>query len=311
MKQHWYKCPRWLRITFCFLAAISIVAALGVCVCWWYLNPTVIRTDGVVYGERNGKPLTMDVIRPVRSNGLAVAFMVSGGWKSGKPGEMPVWMLAPLLRNGYTTFAVCHISQPEATVPEIIEDANRGVRYIRHHADDYGISPDRIGVSGGSAGGHLSLMLATRGSPGEKGAEDPVDRESSEVQAVAIFYPVTDLLNMGASTENPGDGGPPISFVDAFGPGADDMETWRRIGRECSPIFHVTESLPPTLIYHGDADTLTPLEQSERFRDRATECGCEVKLVVHPGGGHGWPTMLWDALSFVGWFDEHLKKLTN
>ncbi len=190
---------------------------------------------------------------------------------------------------------------------EIIEDVHRGIRFVRHHADEYGIDPDRIGVSGGSAGGHLSLMLAARGGPGPGESPDPVDRESSAVQAVAIFYPVTDLLNLGDSTENPGDGGPPRSYVQAFGPDATNMAAWKVIGRECSPIYHVTTNLPPVLIYHGDADTLVTLDQSERFRERAVEQGAEVKLVVQPGGQHGWPTMLWDARRFADWFDRHLQ----
>ena len=269
--------------------------------------------DGIHYGQRHGKPLTLDVIRPAKPNGLGVALMVSGGWKSSGPGAAPVWLMAPLLRRGYTIFAVCHISQPNATVMEIIEDVNRGVRFVRYHAKDYGVDPNRIGVTGGSAGGHLSLMLATRGGAGRPDAPDPADRESSAVQAVAIFYPVTDLLNLGASTENPGDGGPPKSFVKAFGFekafGADstNMAVWKVIGRESSPIYYVNSHLPPTLIYHGGADTLVPLDQSQRFRDRAAELGREVKIVVHPGGKHGWVTMIWDIRAFARWFDQHLR----
>jgi acetyl esterase/lipase len=308
MKSIWSRCPRWFRIAVLLLAILTVVLIAVLGCGYWYLNPSVVRTDGVVYGMRDGTPLTLDVLRPQEPNGLAVAFMVSGGWKSGGPGETPTWMLAPLLRSGYTVFAICHISQPDSTVMEIIEDVNRGIRYVRHHAGHYGIDPNRIGVSGGSAGGHLSLMLATRGEPGDSNAKDPIDRESSEVQAVAIFYPVTDLLDMGTSTENPGDGGPPISFVKAFGPDATDMEKWKKIGRDCSPIFHLTEDFPPTLICHGDADTLVPLTQSQRFQKRAAECGHDVELMIHPGGEHGWPTMIWDALSFVAWFDEHLRR---
>jgi len=310
MKKLWLKCPRWLRLSLIVsgsvVALLAIVAGGG----WWYLNPAVERTDGVVYGQRNEQPLVLDVIRPLNPNGLGVAFMVSGGWKSGKAGEAPVLMMAPLLRRGYTVFAIYHISQPKATVMEIIEDVNRGIRFVRHHAEEYGIDPDHIGVSGGSAGGHLSLMLATRGGPGPEDADDPVDRESSAVQAAAIFFPVTDLLNLGQSTENLGDGGPPKSFVKSFGPNATDLTIWKEIGRECSPIYHITPDLPPILVYHGDADTLTPLEQSEWFRDRAVEQGVDVKLVVHPGGEHGWPTMLWDLRKFADWFDEHLKPAT-
>jgi acetyl esterase/lipase len=150
-------------------------------------------------------------------------------------------------------------------------------------------------------------MIATRGGPGRSDAPDPVDRESDAVQAVAIFFPVTDLLNLGKSTENPGDGGPPKSYVKAFGPDSTNMVVWKVIGRDTSPIYHITSNLPPVLIHHGDADTLTPLEQSEWFVARAKEAGRDVKLVVHPGKKHGWLGMLWDIRKFADWYDEHLK----
>jgi acetyl esterase/lipase len=313
MKRLWLWFPRWLRILFLAVFSLVVLLASAAGTGWWYWHPPVDRTDGVVYGQRDGKPLTLDVIRPKNPNGIGIALMVSGGWKSGKPGETATWLMAPLLRRGYTVFAICHISQPEATVMEIIDDVNHGVRFVRHHAEEYGIDPDRIGVTGGSAGGHLSLMLATRGGIGDERATDLVDRRSSAVQAVAIFYPVTDLLNLGESTENLGDGGPPKSFVEGFGftPPFDAVSTnmthWRDIGRESSPIYHVNSNLPPTLIYHGDADTLVPLDQSERYRDRAEALGQKVKLVVHRGGEHGWLTMIWDIVNFAAWFDEHLR----
>ena len=215
MKMFWKIILRLLSV----LLLLVLVAAVTLGFFWRQFHPAVDRTDGVVYGQRHDKDLTMDIIRPVKgANGYGVALMVSGGWKSGNPGDSPTWLMAPLLIRGYTIFAICHISQPDSTVMEIIDDMHRGIRFVRHHADKYGIDPDRIGVTGGSAGGHLSLMLATTGGPGDPNASDPIDRESSAVQAVAIFYPVTDLLNLGASTENPGDGGPPKSFVKAFGP---------------------------------------------------------------------------------------------
>jgi acetyl esterase/lipase len=273
---------------------------------WWYFHPSIRETDGLVYGERRGQPLVINVFQPARPNGLGVAMMVSGGWKSGTNAFRP-WMAAPVLRRGYTIFAVTHVSQPEATIMEIYEDVTRGVRYVRCHAREYGVDPTRLGITGGSAGGHLSLMLATRGGPGRSDASDPVDRESSAVQAVAIFYPVTDLLNLGSSTENPGDGGPPKSFVKGFGPDAKDMAVWKGIGRDLSPIFHITTNLPPTLIHHGGADTLVPPDQSERFQSRARELGRTVELVVHPGKKHGWLMMLWDVRGFADWFDRYLQ----
>jgi acetyl esterase/lipase len=299
---------RWLRIALFTLGAVLALALAAAGSLYLYLHPTVHRTNGVVYSTRNGQPLTLDILRPAKPNGLGIALMVSGGWKSARAGETPVWLVAPVLRRGYTVFAVCHISQPKATVQEIVADMHRAIRFIRYHAGEYGIDPDRLGVTGGSAGGHLSLMLATRGAPGDPNAPDPVDRLSSAPNAVAIFYPVTDLLNLGPSTENPGDGGPPIHFRAAFGPNSTHLPTWKEIGRETSPIYFLHPGVPPILIYHGDADTLVPLEQSERFRDAARQLGLTVELRVHRGGRHGWPTMIFDEWAFADWFDRYLRR---
>lgn len=283
--------------------ALIISAAAGSL--WWYFHPPYVRTHGVVYGQRHGQALCFDVLRPERSNGRGVALIVSGGWKSGTNAFRP-FMAAPLLRRGYTVFTVAHLSQPDATVMEIYDDVSRAIRFIRHRATDYGVDPNRLGVTGGSAGGHLSLMLATRGGPGRSDTPDPVDRASSAVQAVAIFFPVTDLLNLGKSTENQGDGGPPKSFVKAFGPQSTNLAVWKVIGREMSPIYHITSNLPPVLILQGGADTLTPPEQSVWFRDRARAMGRQVDIVMRPGKKHGWLTMLWDIRLFADWFDRHL-----
>jgi len=290
------------------LGAIVLLLLLLAGGLWWYFHPPIERTDGLIYGRRGERELALDWLRPGRPNGLGVLVLVSGSWKSGAAGSFDAWIAAPLLRRGYTVFAVYHVSQPEATVQEIVEDMHRAVRFVRHHAAKYGIDPDRIGVTGGSAGGHLSLMLATRGGPGREGADDPVDRESSAVQAVAIFFPVTDLLNLGSSTENLGDGGPPKSFRQSFGTAAaTNLAVWKVVGRETSPIYYVTDRLPPVLIVHGDADTLTPLEQSEWFRERAREAGRTVEIVVHPGGKHGWLTMVFEVRRFARWYDRHLR----
>src|SRR5262249_32142660 len=112
-----------------------------------------------------------------------------------------IGFLDELLRRGYTVFAVVHGSQPKYTIPEILPDMHRAVRFIRHHARDYHIDPDRIGIAGGSAGGRLSMMQATAGTSGDPGATDPIDRESSRVQAVGCFFPPTDFLNYGKPGE--------------------------------------------------------------------------------------------------------------
>ncbi len=273
---------------------------------WWYwFRAPFQRLAPIEYGSRDGKPLVLEVFQPPVRNGAGVLLMVSGGWKSGA-GSIRPELFAPFLRRGYTVFAVQHISQPECTISGIVGDVMRAVRYVRHHASKYGVDAARLGVIGGSSGGHLSLMLGTTGDAGDPSAEDPVERESSRVQCVACFYPPTDLLNLGDSTENPGDGGPPRSFVAGFGPRAKSMASWRVLGRELSPIYHVSSSLPPTFIVHGDSDTLVPLDQSQRFAAAAQKAGARVRLEVREGQGHGWPAMIFDIIRFADWFDQHL-----
>ena len=301
--------PRVLKYCLLGVGLLLVLAAILAGSVWLYFHPAHERRSGIVYGQRHGQDLILDVVRPAKPNGLGIVLLVSGGWKSGTNAFHP-WMVAPLLRRGYTVLAACHVSQPEASVMEITEDMHRAIRFARHHAKDYGINPERIGVTGGSAGGHLSLLLATRGAPGPQDAVDPVDRESSAVQAVAIFYPVTDLLNLGVSTENPGDGGPPKSFVQAFGAGSTNMAVWQVVGRELSPIYFVHSNMPPILIYHGDADTLVPLDQSQRFQAKSRELRDTVELVVHHGGKHGWLSMIIDIRRFADWFDKYLRPRT-
>lgn len=297
---------RWLvRIFLAFLALLALVGTLSGGL-WWYYHPDFTRTHAVVYGQRRGQDLILDVVQPAHPKGIGVILVVSGGWKSGT-NAFKTWMVAPLLRRGYTVFPVCHLTPPAATVTEIAADIHRGVRFIRHHAKDYGIDPQRLGITGGSAGGHLSLVLATLGGPGPADAVDPVDRESSAVQAVAIFYPVTDLLDLHGSTTDSGGDLPPRGYEVQFG-SVTNADVWHGIGRALSPIHHVTTNLPPILIYHGDADTLVPLNQSERFVARVQEVGRPIKLVVHPGGKHGWLTMLWDIRTFADWFDTYLAR---
>jgi acetyl esterase/lipase len=297
---------RLLRWSLRLLLAVIVLGMLLLGAGWWWFHPEFTVERGIVYTQRHGRELTLDVVKPEHATGSAILVMVSGKWKS-DPKKFQPWMAASFLREGHTLFAVSHLSQPEATIQEIVEDVTRAARFVRHHAKEYGIDPNRIGVFGGSSGGHLSLMLATRGGPGDPNAADPVDRESSAAQAATVFYPVTDLLNLGPSTENLGDGGPPKSFRKSFGPKAADLNEWKIIGRDISPIFHVTKSLPPIFIAHGEADTLVPLEQSTRFKQRAAELGREVALTIRPGKKHGWPTMIWDAHLFAGWLTERLR----
>jgi acetyl esterase/lipase len=281
-------------------------------------EPNIKRTEDVIYGRKYGTALTMDVLTPQKSNGIGVVLVVSGGWFSAHEAINPLYC-KDLLDHGYTVFAVVHGSQPKFTIPEVIADMNRSIRYIRHHAKDYGIDPNRIGIIGGSAGGHLSLMIGTAGSEGNATSTDPVERESSRVQAVACLFPPTDFLNYGKAGEIALGTGvlkdfrAPFDFEEMdpatkhFVP-ITDVTRVLEIGKQISPITHVTSDDPPTLIIHGDADTLVPIQQAQIIVDKLKQAGVEAELVTKPGAGHGWLDVAPDFGRMTQWFDEHLVK---
>ena len=125
----------------------------------WAFEASFDRREDVIYGRKFGTALTRDLFTPKKdASGIGVIIVVSGGFVSSHD-SISSGFVKPLTDRGYTVFTVVHGSQPRYTVPEIVQDVNRAVRFIRYHAKDYGIDPEHIGITGASAGGHLSLML--------------------------------------------------------------------------------------------------------------------------------------------------------
>jgi acetyl esterase/lipase len=273
---------------------------------WAQTNVEYKRTEDVIYGRKFGTALTLDVFQPRPANGLGIILMVSGGWFSAHE-AINADFVQPLLNRGYTVFAVVHGSQPKFVVTEIVPDIHRAVRFIRHNAARYSVDPNHLGITGGSAGGHLSLTMGTQGGPGDPGAKDPVDRESSAVQCVACFFPPTDFLNYSRPGEDAVGVGVLKSFKAAFGPRSDTAEERQKLGREISPIYFVHSNMPPILIIHGDADPLVPICQAQTFVKRCEAVGSNTRLVVRKDKGHGWPDLGKDMRLFADWFDEYLR----
>jgi acetyl esterase/lipase len=282
-------------------------------------EPDFTRREDVIYGRKFGTALTLDVFTPKKgTNGAAVIWMVSGGWVSDHR-NIRIPYFAEFRRRGYTVFAVVHGSQPRYTIPDVLEDMHRAVRYIRYHARDFHIDPDRIGITGGSAGGHLSLMQGTAGKEGDPKASDPVGRVASRVQAVACFFPPTDFLNYGAKGKVALGRGTlegfkaPFDFQEldpilhSFNLVLDEGKR-REIGRRISPVYHVSKDSAPALIIHGDADKLVPIQQGEIMIARLKAAGVPAKLVVKKGAGHGWPHLEDDISILADWLDQYLVK---
>ena len=173
----------------------------------------------------------------------------------------------------------------------IVADTRRAVRFIRQHAREYGVDPDRIGVFGSSAGGQLALLLGTTGDSGDPSAADAVLRESSRVAAVVANFPPTDLARWATQQ-------PVFKFTEAE-------------AAQFSPIRFVSSGSAPSLIVHGDADTAVPMDQGETMYAALTKAGVPGSFIRVKGAGHGFegaaPADLERAsAAMVQWFERHL-----
>jgi len=264
------------------------------------------RTEDVIYGRKFGTALTLDVFKPETANGAAVLYLMSGGWASNY-GTPNARSFEAFLARGYTVFTVWHGSQPKYVVPEIMDDIQRAARYVRTHAKRFGIDPQRIGVTGTSSGGHLSLLLAVLGGPGKPDAKDPIDRASSAVQAAAVFCPPTDFANWTQAGDNRMIVNPvPAQYAGAWLPRGATQEGREALWREWSPIRFVKAGVPPVFIIHGDVDRTVPLFQANTFAAAVKAAGGTTEVVVRVGKDHTWPEMVADRAQFADWFDRHL-----
>jgi len=278
--------------------------------------------EEVIYGRKNGMALTMNVLTPkAKSNNRGVILAVSAGLQSSfdMAQEWAATIAQPYLMKGYTVFEVCHGSAPKYNSLEIVSDLHRAVRYIRYNASKFGIEPNKLGITGASSGGYLSLMMGTSDTEADLNAKDPVDRVAGNVQAVACFFPPTDFLNFGQTGKVSMGTGQLSDYRAAF-----EFSLWNKqskhfemisdstklleIGRQISPIYHVTAQSAPTLIAHGDMDELIPLQQSKIFIAKLKELNVPCELMIKQGGAHKvWPDIMNYLVAFSDWFDKYLK----
>ena len=267
--------------------------------------------SNIVFGTYSGLALLMDVYKPASPNGYGIVVVPGSGWHTGLPYNANLLKqsrefsayIQRLTAAGYAAFVVTHRAAPRFHFPDAVEDVQRAVRYVRHHAADYGIAKDRIGALGGSSGGHLVSMLGTLDGKGDAASQDPVEQQSSKVQCVVALYPVTDPAKVDTVSG--------LQAVTSFmgTPARYDPKRFR----DAAPISHVTADDPPFLLIHGDGDKTVPFNQSEAMEAALKKAGVVVKLVRVPGGDHGsdFPgntqKMDWPGMT-LEWFDTYLKK---
>ena len=250
-----------------FVAGLLV---LGSCFASVGFAETKVKSD-VVYGHKDGMALVYSVLQPDNANGAAIVFMVSGGWYS-RWSEPAVYenMFSDMLESGFTVIPVHHGSAPRYHVPDAYADVSRAIRHIKMNADSLSIDPQRIGVTGGSAGGHLSLMLGLDSDSGLSGNRDPIMQAANDVAAVVAYFPPVDLREIAG----PNDRFPALNF---------DVVKAAAI----SPILYADAGDPPTLLIHGDADDLVNISASIIMYAELQKQKVESDFISIPGGQHG------------------------
>lgn len=217
--------------------------------------PGVEFLPDIAYRNEHEKQ-KLDILRPANRSGLLPAILLvhGGGWREGRREEQR-GIASRFVAAGYIAIPVGYRLTGEAPFPACIDDVVAAARWVRAHAQDYGIDPDRIGALGHSAGAHLVLMLALA-EPAGKFAPGYLEGVSGRVNAVVATAAPTDFSRWG---EDHGQQGGTMFFTDQ--PPAERDSNVRR----CSPLFHADASAPPALLIHGSADRVVPPVQTERL----------------------------------------------
>lgn len=226
----------------------------------------------IVYGRAGEVELKLDLIQPDGSGPFPLVICVHGGaWMSGsKSGYLPVMQM--LAANGYAAAAVEYRFAPVHKFPAQLDDVRTAVKYLRLHASELKIDPERLTLMGDSAGGHLVLMLGAKEHfPGVRGVinlcgpSDISRWQAAPAGEKAIGMTTNHLLETVFGTS---DRSSPVL-------------------RNASPLYFIAKGGPAVLTLHGDADPTVKLEQSEWLHQALRKAGAPEKLVILEGAGHG------------------------
>jgi len=252
------------------------------------------RPEGVkahrdlAYVENGHERQKLDLYLPEKAEGPLplLIWIHGGGWQNGSKEGCPP-LRQGFVQRGYAVASLDYRLSGDAIFPAQIEDCKAAIRYLRVHAREYGLSPDRFGVWGSSAGGHLVALLGTSGD--EKAFDvGPNLGVSSRVQAVCDYFGPTDLTQMDSHAVT----GARLKHNDPKSPeacllGGPVQENKEKAARANPLTYVTTNALPPFLIAHGDVDPVVSFHQSELLFDALKKAGGSVRLHCIKGAGHG------------------------
>jgi acetyl esterase/lipase len=213
----------------------------------------------------------------------AIVFIHGGGWRAGSKKHVPGFLRKAHAEGWLTVVSVEYRFTNVAVHPAQVDDCARAIQFVRQNAKEWNIDPKRIGVTGGSAGGHLAAYMALQDDEAEAASKDPVERQSSRVLFAIPFAGPTDWRLLSRIAH----GHPAYRQLIGYKPGTPASEMAADRIKDVSPVSFVSPDDPPVLIVHGDADRVVPIEHARVLEAALKKAGVPVELHVIKGGTHG------------------------
>jgi acetyl esterase/lipase len=242
-------------------------------------QPEVATRTDIPYAKANGTELKLDLTLPTGKGPHPAVMVIHGGaWRAGNKKDCSV-IMPDLARRGYVAISPQYRFCPREIFPAQVEDVKAAVRWVKAHAGEYDIDPERIGAMGFSAGGHLAMMLGlTSPADGLEGASSSGGADS-RVKAVVNYFGPTDLA---------ADDIPEVSkpLVKDFLGGTPKEKP--ELAARASPLTFVSRGDAPVLTFQGTKDPLVPATQAIKLAEKMTAAGVPGRVELLLGAGHGW-----------------------
>lgn len=212
----------------------------------------------------------------------AMIFIHGGGWRAGSKKNVPRWLKRFVAEGELSVISVEYRFTNVKTHPAQVEDCLRAIQFVRAHAKEWNIDPERIGVTGGSAGGHLTAWVTLHDDAAQPDSDDPVARQSTRLACGVSFAGPTDWSLLKTVDHKH----PAYRQLVGHEPGTPYAEMSAKRMKTVSPITYVSKDDPPLMQVHGDKDAIVPIEHAQRLHEKLKSVGATSELVVVPGGRH-------------------------